>query len=70
MPSSPPIITLTTDFGLRDAYVGAVKGVILGICRGATIVDVTHQVPAQDVAHGAVVIDAAHRTYPGDSVHL
>ncbi len=70
MPSNPPIITLTTDFGLRDAYVGAVKGVILGICRGATIVDITHQVPAQDVAHGAFVIDAAYRSYPDDTVHL
>jgi S-adenosylmethionine hydrolase len=70
MSSGPPIITLTTDFGLRDAYVGAVKGVILGICRGATIVDVTHQVPGQDVAHGAFVIDSAYRSYPGDAVHL
>ena len=70
MPSSPPIITLTTDFGWRDAYVGSVKGVILGICRDATIVDLTHHVPAQNVAHGAFVIAAAHRTYPNDTVHV
>jgi S-adenosylmethionine hydrolase len=69
-PASPAIITLTTDFGLRDAYVGAVKGVILSICRGATIVDITHQVPAQDIVHGAFVIAAAYRTHPGDAIHL
>ncbi len=70
MPTSPPIITLTTDFGLRDAYVGAVKGVILGVCRDAMIVDVTHHVPAQDVVHAAFVIGAAHRDYPDDAVHV
>ena len=70
MPTSPPIITLTTDFGWRDHYVGAVKGVILGICRNATIVDLSHHVPAQDVVHGSFVIGEAHRSYPNDTVHL
>ncbi len=70
MPTSPPIITLTTDFGWRDHYVGAVKGVILGICRNATIVDLSHHVPAQDVVHGSFVIGEAHRSYPDDTVHL
>jgi S-adenosylmethionine hydrolase len=70
MPSNPPIITLTSDFGLRDAYVATVKGVILSICRNAAIVDVTHQVPAQDVAHGAFVIAEAYDSYPNDSVHV
>ncbi|MDD9995553.1 MAG: SAM-dependent chlorinase/fluorinase [Dehalococcoidia bacterium] len=70
MPTSPPIITLTTDFGWRDHYVGAVKGVILGICRNATIVDLSHHVPAQDVVHGSFVIGESHRSYPNDTVHL
>ena len=70
MPTSPPIITLTTDFGWRDHYVGAVKGVILGICRNATIVDLSHQVPAQDVVHGSFVIGESYRSYPNDTVHL
>ncbi len=70
MPNSPPIITLTTDFGWRDHYVGAVKGVILGICRNASIVDLSHHVPAQDVVHGSFVIGEAHRSYPNDTVHL
>jgi S-adenosyl-L-methionine hydrolase (adenosine-forming) len=70
MPTSPPIITLTSDFGLRDAYVATVKGVILSVCRDAVIVDVTHQVPAQDVAHGAFVIADAYDSYPSDAVHV
>ena len=41
-----PILTLTTDFGLSDHYVGAMKGVILGICPQAQIVDITHEVGA------------------------
>jgi S-adenosylmethionine hydrolase len=70
MPANPSIITLTSDFGLRDAYVATVKGVILSICRDAAIVDVTHQVPAQDVAHGAFVIAQAYGSYPDDTVHV
>ena len=66
----PPIITLTTDFGWRDHYVGAMKGVILEICPDVTIVDVSHDVPPQDVAHGAFVIGEAHRTFPPSAIHL
>ena len=65
-----PVITLTTDFGRSDHYVGAVKGVILGICREAVIVDISHNVPAQDVTHGSFVIGEAHRSFPADAVHL
>lgn len=70
MPANLPIITLTTDFGWRDAYVGSIKGVILGICRNAAIVDLSHEVPPQDIAHGAFLIGAAHRDYPADAVHV
>ena len=48
-----PIITLTTDFGDGSPYVAAMKGVILTINPSATIVDITHSVPAQDITHGA-----------------
>jgi len=47
-----PIITLLTDFGTRDAYVAAMKGVILGLNPRAVLVDVTHEVPAQDILTG------------------
>jgi S-adenosylmethionine hydrolase len=41
-----PIITLTTDYGATDSYVGAMKGVLLSICPKATLVDLTHEIPA------------------------
>ena len=67
---SSKIITLTTDFGTRDGYVGAMKGVILGIDPEAKIVDISHDIPPQDGAHGAFVLGSAHRYFPPDSVHL
>jgi S-adenosylmethionine hydrolase len=65
-----PIITLTTDFGSRDGYAAAMKGVILGIHPGATIVDVTHDVPPQDVAHAAFVLGTTCPYFPPDAVHV
>ena len=64
------IITLTTDFGGTDIYVGAMKGVILGINPDVSIVDVTHEVPPQDVRAGAYVLDAAWDAFPPGTVHL
>jgi hypothetical protein len=55
----PPIVTLTTDFGTSDAFVGVMKGVILGIAPEARIVDLTHQVPPQDVRAGAYLLRGA-----------
>ena len=52
-----PIITLTTDFGTGSPYVAAMKGVILSINPAATIVDISHAVPAQDIARGALVLE-------------
>ena len=65
-----PIITLTTDFGSRDGYVAAMKGVILGILPGATIVDVSHDVPPQDIGHAAFVLGATCPYFPPDAVHV
>ena len=58
MTNSNPIITLMTDFGLRDHYVAAMKGVILGICPQAGIVDVTHEVSSYEIAGGCFSIVA------------
>ena len=66
----PRVVTLTTDFGLADGYVGAMKGVILGINPEARIVDISHQVPPQDIAHGAFVLGSAYPYFPQDAVHL
>lgn len=65
-----PIITLTTDFGLQDAYVGAMKGVILSIAPGATIVDITHCIPPQAVAQAAFILAAAAPYFPTGTVHV
>jgi S-adenosylmethionine hydrolase len=65
-----PIITLTTDFGLTDGYVGAMRGVILSIAPEATLVDLSHHVPPQNVAAGAFVIYQAVPFFPPETVHL
>ncbi|UCC86267.1 MAG: SAM-dependent chlorinase/fluorinase [Anaerolineales bacterium] len=65
-----PIITLTTDFGLADGYVGTMQGVILSIAPKATLVDLSHQVPAQDIRAGAFVLYQAVPFFPPDSIHL
>lgn len=65
-----PIITLTTDFGLQDHYVSAMKAVILGICPDIRFVDVSHQIPPQDVMAGAWVVRNAAMIYPAGTVHL
>ncbi|MDH7571070.1 MAG: SAM-dependent chlorinase/fluorinase [Armatimonadota bacterium] len=64
------VITLLTDFGTRDAYVAAMKGVILQLAPDATLVDITHQVAPQDVAEGAFALAACWRYFPDGTVHL
>jgi hypothetical protein len=65
-----PIITLTTDFGLADGYVGSMQGVILSIAPGARLVNLSHQVPAQDVRAGAFVLYQAVPFFPRDTIHV
>jgi len=64
------VIALLTDFGLRDPYAGAMKGAILSVCPGATLVDITHEVPAHDVAAGALALDAAYRHFPPGTIFV
>ena len=65
-----PILTLTTDFGTRDAYVAAMKGVILSRCPDVRLVDVTHEVAPQEVLEAAFVLRGAAPHYPAGTVHL
>ncbi len=65
-----PVITLTTDFGNRDGYVGTMKGVILAICPDAHLVDITHEIAPQDVAGAALVVRSFVPYFPADAVHL
>src|SRR6185369_15307472 len=64
------IITLTTDFGWSDPFVGIMKGVILGIAPGAQIVDITHDVTAYDITEAAFVVLSSYRYFPAGTVHV
>jgi S-adenosyl-L-methionine hydrolase (adenosine-forming) len=64
------IITLTTDFGLADPFVGMMKGVILGIAPGAQLVDLTHEIHSYEVLEAALVIQASYPYFPMGTVHL
>jgi len=64
------IITLTTDFGTRDWFVGSLKGVILGVNPEVTIVDIAHEIPAGDVRAGAFALLASYRCFPRSTVHV
>jgi len=64
------IVTLTTDFGTRDPWVGIVKGVILARCPEARLVDLTHEIGAQDVLEGMLALAAAAPFFPAGTVHL
>ncbi len=65
-----PLITLLTDFGYSDYFVGSMKGVILGISPDARIVDITHEVPAGDIESAAFTLQAAYTSFPAGSIHV
>lgn len=65
-----PLVTLTSDFGMSDGYVATMKGVILSICPEARLIDVSHDVPPQNVNHAAFVLGTTYRHFPGTAIHL
>jgi S-adenosylmethionine hydrolase len=65
-----PIITLLTDFGLKDPYVASMKGVILSINPRCTLVDITHQVNSHDIKEGAFILGRAYSNFPKRTIHL
>jgi len=65
-----PVISLLTDFGTTDYYVGAVKGAILSVNPAAVIVDITHEIPPQDIVAGAFTLLAAYKTFPAGAIHV
>jgi len=65
-----PIITLTTDFGLRDPYIAEMKAVILGICPNVTIVDISHDIEKFDIRMGAYVLASASQYFPEGTIHV
>ena len=64
------VITLTTDFGLRDSYLAEMKGAILGIADAVQLVDVTHDVAAHDVIEAALALEAAVPYFPAGTIHV
>jgi S-adenosylmethionine hydrolase len=65
-----PIITLTTDFGTSDAYVAAMKGVMLGIHPEARLVDISHSIKPQNVLQASFVLSTAYQFFPPRTIHL
>jgi S-adenosylmethionine hydrolase len=70
MENSPRIITLLTDFGLRDHFVAAMKGVMLGLNPELTLVDISHLIPPQDIISGAFTLGQAYGSFPPGTIHL
>lgn len=65
-----PVITLLTDFGTADYFVGAVKGAILSVNSSVVIADITHEILPQDIAAGAFTLLAAYKTFPAGTIHV
>jgi S-adenosylmethionine hydrolase len=65
-----PVIALLTDFGTQDHYAGAMKGVMLGICPDATLVDISHDIPPHDVLAGALELAAAYKYFPAGTIFV
>jgi len=65
-----PLVSLLTDFGLADTYVGQMKAALLRVAPAATLVDLTHAVPAQDIREGAFLLWTAVEVFPAGSLHL
>ncbi len=64
------IITLTTDFGTLDGYAGIVKGVILGICDNAAIVDLSHDLPPWNISAASWIIGNSYTYFPAGTIHV
>jgi S-adenosyl-L-methionine hydrolase (adenosine-forming) len=69
-PRVPPIITLTTDFGVSDHYVGSMKAVLLSRCPTAQLIDISHEIPAFSIPAAAYAIAQAAPYFPAATVHV
>ena len=65
-----PIITLTTDFGLKDHYVAAMKATILKVCPSANIIDITHLIARHDVREASYILSQSSICFPDESIHV
>ena len=67
---SDPVVTLTTDFGSKDPFVGIMKGVILTINPGAKIIDITHEISPQNILEASYAIQASYEYFPHRTIHI
>lgn len=65
-----PLLTFTTDFGLRDPYVAEMKGAVLSLCPEARLIDVTHEITPGDVQEASWVLARVWKRFPEDTVHV
>jgi S-adenosylmethionine hydrolase len=65
-----PLIALLSDFGTRDHYTGVMKGVVLSICPDATLVDISHEIPAHDIPFAALELAATYKYFPPGTIFL
>ena len=65
-----PLIAFLTDFGTQDHYAGTMKGVTLGICPDATLVDITHDIRPHDVMDGALELAASYKYFPAGTIFV
>lgn len=65
-----PTIVLMTDFGVKDIYVGVMKGVIARICPDANVIDLTHEIAPQSISTGAWALKNAYRYFPEGTIFL
>src|SRR5947208_12059275 len=66
----PPVITITTDFGQYDGYVGTMKGVIHTLLPDAVVVDISHEIAPQQIHEGAFILYRAYRYFPASAIHI
>ncbi len=69
-PRPSGFLTLTTDFGMRDHYVGAMKGAVASIAPGVRVADISHEIPQFDIREGAFAVAQAYGYYPQGTVHV
>lgn len=65
-----PVITLITDFGLSDEYVGVMKGVIASINPQATVIDITHHISPQNIIQAAFILWCSYQYFPKNTIHV
>ena len=65
-----PIITLLTDFGVQDEFVGVMKGVMLSMCPSVAVIDISHQIEPQDIRQAAYLIPTYFHYFPKNSIHI